>query len=193
MKSLTGRKGYVVIVAGIAMIIGSTALTTLALPMMFPGMRVRQFDNSAQETASFLEQARAESMLRNAPVICRLRTDGTKAVLELDWNLGGAKVHPDGRRLALPRGMVVSQSGPLQTSGTIAIFNPRGGVAMGSGKSGSARSGAVLAALDLSWPGTLPNDQRQISMVDGGTFEVANPTSDSKNVQYAVANQMEAK
>jgi hypothetical protein len=192
MKSLTGRKGHLVI-AGIAMMIGSAVLTFLALPMMFPGMRVRQLDNSAQETANFLERTRTESVLRNAPVACRLETHGTKAVLVLDWNFGGRKVHPSGRRLELPRGMVVSQSGQPQTSGTIAVFDPRGGVVLGIAKSSSARSGGALAALDLSWPGTLPNDQRQISMVAGGSFEVGNPTSDSKNMQYAVASQMEAK
>jgi hypothetical protein len=193
MKTSTGRKGHLVIVAGVAMMIGSTVLTFLALPIMFPGLRARQFDNSAQKTASFLEQARAESIRRNAPVACRIETHGKKAVLTLDWNFGGSKLHPQGASLELPRGVVVSQAGQPQTSGTLAVFNPRGGVTLASGSSGSASRGGPMAALDLSWSGTVPNDVRQISMAGGGDFQVGSSSSESKNVQYAAASQMEVK
>jgi Tfp pilus assembly protein FimT len=197
MKTITGTRGYLVIGAGIAMMIGSAVLSFFALPIVVTGLRARQFDQSAQETASFLEQARAESILRNAPVACRLETHGTKAVLVLDWNLGSTKVHPEGRRLELPRGVVVSRAGQPQSDGTVAIFNPRGGVMLGSqpksGKSGSARSGVVTAALDLSWPDALPNDLRKISMVGSGDFQVGSSAAENKSVQYAAASAMEAK
>jgi hypothetical protein len=167
------------------MIIGSALVAWLAFPMS-PEARARQLDSSAEGTAGFLEKARTESLLRNAPVALRIKVEGKKAVLWMDWNLSGRESHPKGNTLELPRGLMVLESGQPQTGGTLAVFNPRGGATFGAGLSGSSHSqrGTVL---NLSWPGTQPNDMREISLTDKGEFQVGSTPTVAKNAPYAAA------
>jgi Tfp pilus assembly protein FimT len=160
-------KGFGTIAVGISMTVASF-LAALAVPYMSPTLRARQLDNSAQEVASFLQQARSSSVERNAPVACRVEMDGSRTVLSLDWNLKGATTHPAGDRLVLPRGLVLTQAGILQKSGAIAIFNPRGGAMLGSVRFGSG-SPAVLSLSQRGGPAT---EVRGIGMTGAGNFEV---------------------
>src|SRR5271155_5824306 len=98
-------KGFSTIAAGIAMTVALFA-GALAVPYMSPAMRARQLDNSAQDVASFFQQARSQSVERNAPVACHVEMDGSRTVLTLDWNFNGMKAHPAGEQLVLPRGLV---------------------------------------------------------------------------------------
>jgi hypothetical protein len=81
------------------------------------------------------------------------------------------------------------QSGQPLASGTIAVFNPRGGATFGAGPSGtSARE--RTAVLDLSWPGVRPSGLREISMTGSGDFQVSNTLADNNNVRYAALSAM---
>src|SRR5579871_1133524 len=104
----TSNKKIATIAAGIAMAAGSS-LVTLAILNMSPALRARELDNSAQAVAHFLQQAEIKSVGRNRPVACKIEKDGRHMVLQLDWNMNGPKLHPDGDRLELPRGIVLMQ------------------------------------------------------------------------------------
>jgi Tfp pilus assembly protein FimT len=165
MKS---NKGFSTIAAGLAMTAASF-IGALAVSSMTPAMRARQLDNSAQDVASLLQRARIASVERNAPVACRLEVDGSRTTLTIDWNLNGPKVHPEGERLVLPRGVLLMQAGVLQKPGVIAIFNPRGGARIGSVTFGSG----VPAVLSMSRRGGTTTELREIAMSPTGEFEVA--------------------
>jgi hypothetical protein len=134
-----------------------SVLAFFALPALSPAARARQMDQSVQDVATFLQDARLESVRRNAPVICRAETRGHHTVLTLDWNLTRQGPHPGGQSLTLPRGVVVLPD-ELRQSGIIAVFNPRGGY-----RFGPQGSPAVL----LWRTGTPNNDRREIEMTSG--------------------------
>jgi Tfp pilus assembly protein FimT len=171
MKTKSLTKGFSTIAAGVAVTVASF-FVAVAVPQMSPTLRARQLDNSAQEVAGFLQQARTLSVERKAPVACRVEMDGSHTVLTLDWNFNGSKMLRAGQRLELPRGMVLMQAGVLQKSGTLAVFNPRGGVMIGSDRFGSE----APAVLSLSRRGGPTTELREIALTGGGDFKVA-PTT----------------
>jgi hypothetical protein len=130
-------------------------------------------DSSAQEVAGLLQKARVQSVLRGAPVVCRLEIEGSHTVLSLDWNLSSVKTHPAGERLVLDRGLVLMQAGILQKAGTIAVFNPRGGALIGAVRIGSG----APAVLSLSRRGGPTTEVRDIAMNGAGDFEVTGTSS----------------
>jgi hypothetical protein len=146
----------------------ATFLAALAVPYGSSAARTRQLDSSAQEVVGFLQKARLQSVLRNAPVACRLEIEGSHTVLSLDWNLNGSKTRPDGERLVLDRGLVLMQAGILQTPGMIAVFNPRGGAIFGAVRFGSGEP----AVLSLSQRGGPTTEVRDIAMNATGDFEM---------------------
>jgi len=168
MKTKSLTKGFSTIAAGVAVTVASF-FVAVAAPQVSPTLRARQLDHSAQEVASFLQQARSLSVERNAPVACRVEMDGSHTVLTMDWNLNGSKTRPAGKRLELPRGLVLMQAGVLQKSGTLAIFNPRGGIMIGSVRFGSG----TPIVLSLSQRGGSTTELREIGLTGTGDFAVA--------------------
>jgi Tfp pilus assembly protein FimT len=166
-KALT--KGFSTAAAGISMTIASLCLAAFAVPHESPAQRARQLDSSAQEIANFLQKARSQAVWRNAPVACRIEMDGSHTVLWLDWSLNGPKTGAHAERLVLDRGMVLMQAGILQRAGTLAVFNPRGGVMSGAVRLGFGEP-VVLSLWQRGGPTT---GVRDIAMTGSGDFEVA--------------------
>jgi hypothetical protein len=165
-------RGFSTIVAGLAIAAGSVAL--FAVPNVVSGLHTFQLDHSAQEVASFLQQARTDSVQRDAPVVCRVHTEFGRTVLSLDWDLMGRQVHLQGSRLALPWGVGLLQDGQLQRSGTIAIFNPRGGFTFGAASTRSVARPEGLIAVSLKGPGNT-GMVRDIAITGIGDFKVMGP------------------
>jgi Tfp pilus assembly protein FimT len=163
MNGKFGNKGISTIAAGIVAV--GSVLTVLAVHIVAPD--VRQLDRSARDVASFLQEARTESIQRNAPVACRVQMEGDHILLSLDWNLDGKHLQPDGKRLVLPRGVVLLPD-ELRQFGTVALFNPRGGFTFGSAMLGAER----LTVLYLSLPDAPTHDRREISMTGAGNLQV---------------------
>ena len=168
-------KNVVIVIAGLAALAAGYFLTSLALPMLFPGMVAGQLDRSTQDVATFLQQARIQSIERNAPVECRIEQRGRRTVLWLDWNLleespTNRRIHPPGVRLELPSGFVLSQDGEPRTSGVIAIFNPRGGFTVGSDRSASPEQ----LTLYLSLRGGPVNHLHEVGLTPAGEFQARN-------------------
>ncbi len=161
-KSLTKES---MIVAGTTITV-ALYLAALAAPYISPTLRAHQLDNSAQEVVNFLEQARTQSVVRNAPAVCRVEIDGSRTILTLDWNFNGTKSVAPGDQLVLHRGVVLMQNGVPQKSGVLASFNPRGGAVYGSAE---ARSGKLLS---LAHRGGAGSELREIDVTAGGDFEV---------------------
>jgi hypothetical protein len=164
------------ITAGIAAVAAGYFLAILALPILFPRLLTREMDRSSQDVARFLQKARSQSIERNAPVAFRVEKRGSRTVLWLDWNITGRKVLLKGDALELPRGLVVSQDGEAQTSGVIAVFNPRGGFRLGYNSSASSKP----LVLSVSRPGRPIDGLREVSMTGTGDFLATN-TQDSLN------------
>jgi type II secretory pathway pseudopilin PulG len=159
-------------------------LAVLAVPMLSPSLRARQLDDSAQDLAGFLQQARNQSIQRGAPVACGIGIQGYRTVLTLDWNLNGRRTQPQGSRLVLPWGLVLLQEGAPRQSGTVAAFNPRGGFTFRSARPGPVEP----AVLSLSQSNFSTNSRREISMTSGGLFKITSvaPSGSAKTAGPAV-------
>ena len=127
-----------------ALVVGS-ALVVLAVPLLSPSLRARQLDDSAQDVAGFLQQARYESIQRGAPLACEAGIQGYRTVLTLDWNLNGGHTHSKGSRLVLPWGLILLQEGALRKSGTVASFNLRDGFTFRSARPGPEEPASFVA------------------------------------------------
>lgn len=138
-------KGYSALGAGITMAIVSL-LTVTAAPKVMSTMHPYLLGGAVQDVASLLKKARVDSVLENTPVVCQAHVEGGRTVIRVAKYRAGT-LQVTGESLRLPPGMVVLPASGLVPppsllhrnsstleSGSIAVFNPRGGIALGSGE-----------------------------------------------------------